>query len=74
MEQKQVSAEEQRIKLEEQYTLKCNQSVVDIALKLRDKCGVPSNYILVILDGATPPAKQPKCDTRRKRKEDATAI
>ncbi len=38
MEQKQVSAEEQRIKLEEQYTLKCNQSVVDIALKLRDKC------------------------------------
>jgi len=74
MEQKQLSVEEQRIKLEEQYTLKCSQSVVDMVLKLRDKCGVPSNHILVVLDGATPPAKQPKCDTRRKRKEDATAI
>lgn len=74
MEQEQLSVEEQRLKREELYIVKCSQSVVDMILKLRDKCGVPSDHMLVVFDGATPPAKQPKCDTRRKRKEDATAI
>lgn len=74
MEQEQLTVEDHRAKLEEEYVFKCSNSVVEMILNLRDKCGVPSNHILVVFDGGTPPAKQRTCDSRRKRREDATVI
>jgi 5'-3' exonuclease len=74
MEQEDKTAEEQNLQLEQEYVFKCSQKVIDNILNLRDKCGISCSNIIIIFDGATPPAKHATCCFRRKRKEDANVI